>query len=322
MVEFGKLKSPIEWPGVRAGVVEAAVEVIGQLPKKRVELQVKTLDERDFPGYVRKRINYFVDEWDRISAWLFIPDGKEETPAILCCHQETPIGKDESAGLGGDSRMALAQRYCSEFGYITMAPDCLYAGDRLTGKQEPLKSKPYYKASTKLSLLGKMLADHMHAIDVLSEMKRVDASRIGVIGHGLGGTNAIVLTAFDDRVSTCVSSSGFTRFEQDSNPVRWTDPDGLCLLPKLKPHFESGSFPFDWEHLLAMAAPSPTLILNNTQDSVYTNPKSCERAVKAAQHIYKILGAGGALDYYAHTDGHTLTEPTLELADEWFERWL
>ena len=322
MVDFGKLKSPIEWPGARAEISAAVAEVLGPLPKKRVELQVKTLDERDCPGDVRKRINYFVDEWDRISAWLFIPDGKEETPAILCCHQETPLGKDESAGLGGDSRLALAQRYCADFGYITLAPDCVTAGDRVTARQEPLKGKSYYKASTKLSMLGKMISDHMHAVDVISDMKRVDGSRVGAIGHGLGATNALMLTAFDDRIGACVASSGFTRFAEDKQPERWFDPDGIALLPKMKAHFEKGKFPFDWEHLLALAAPSPILMVNNLEDPAYTNPKSAEKAYKSVQQVYKILGASGALDYYAHHDGHTLTEPTLELADEWFERWL
>lgn len=322
MFDLAKVKSPIEWPGLRQQIVEAVVDIMGPLPKKRAELQVKTLDERDYPGYVRKRINYFVDEWDRISAWLFIPDGREEAPAIVCCHQESPLGKDESAGLGGDARLAYAQRYCAELGYITLAPDCLTMGDRVPAKQEPMKSKAYYKGSGKISLWSKMLADHMHAVDVLSEMKRVDASRIGVIGHGLGGANAILLSAFDDRIQACVASCGFTRFETDKDPARWIDPEDLNLLPKLKPFFESGKFPFDWEHLLALVAPTPLMLLTNTQDSCYVNPKSCEKAASEATKIYKSLGAGGALDNITHQDGHTTLSGTMEFADSWFERWL
>lgn len=322
MFELDKLKSPIEWPGTRSKIVEAVSEILGPLPKKRAELQVKTLDERDFPGYVRKRINYFVDEWDRISAWLFIPEGREESPAIVCCHQESALGKDEAAGLGGDSRLALAQRYCAELGYITIAPDCVTAGDRVLTKQEPLKSKGFYKGSNKFSLWGKMLSDHLHAVDVLSEMKRVDASRIGVMGHGLGGANAVLLAAYDDRIQSCVASCGFTRFETDKTPNRWIDPEGLCLLPKLKSAFDFGKFPFDWEHLLALAAPTPMMVLTNLMDSPYSNPKSCEKACQEAAKVYKILGASSAINHFAHNDGHTITSNTIELADAWFERWL
>jgi dienelactone hydrolase len=322
MFDLSKVKSPIEWPGLRSQIVEAVSEAIGPLPKKRAELQVKTLDERDFPGYVRKRINYFVDEWDRISAWLFVPEGREEAPALVCCHQESVFGKDETAGMGGDSRLAYAQRFCSEFGYVTIAPDCLTAGDRVIAKQEPLKSRAFYKGAGKVSLMAKNLADHLHAVDVLTEMKRVDASRVGVIGHGWGGANAILLGAYDDRIQAAVASCGFSRFEGDKDPSRYIDPEGLCLIPKLKTAFETGNFPFDWEHILSLVAPTPLMLLTNLQDSPYSNPKSCEKAYQEAAKIYKVLGAGGALSNFSHHDGHTTLSSTLELADGWFERWL
>ncbi len=322
MFDLSKLKSPIEWPGVRGQIVNAVSEIMGPLPKKRAELQVKTLDERDFPGYVRKRINYFVDEWDRISAWLFVPEGREEAPALVCCHQESSLGKDESAGMGGDARLAYAQRFCSELGYVTLAPDCVTAGDRVLAKQEPLKSRAFYKGAGKVSLAAKMLADHLHAVDVLSEMKRVDASRIGAIGHGMGGANAIYLAAFDDRIGACVASCGFTRFEADKNPERYIDPEGLCLLPKLKAAFESGVFPYDWEHLLALAAPTPLMVITNTGDSPYSNPKSCEKACTEAAKVYKVLGAGSAMKHEMHANGHTTNSDIMEVADNWFERWL
>mgnify|MGYP003349472383 CR=1 FL=1 len=49
---------------------------------------------------------------------------------------------------------------------------------------------------------------------------------------------------------------------------------------------------------------------------------SCEKACAEAAKIYKILGAGSAMDHFSHNDGHTTLSSTLELADNWFERWL
>ena len=321
MADLTKLKSPIAWPKMRLDIAKAVTEVMGDVSEKRMEVQMKTVDEVEFRGYVRRRINYFVDSWDRIAAWLFVPDGKEEAPAILCCHQEAPQGKDEPAGLEGEHRLAFAQHY-ARLGYVTLAPDCMAAGERVSSRLEPYNTKAVYKDYPKLSYVGKMLRDHMHAIDVFHELKRVDTARIGVIGHGLGGLNALFLAAFDDRIQTCVASCGFTRFATDKEVQRWAREEGMVLFPKLKAHIESKDYPFDFEDLIAMAAPTATLILTSLSDSPFSNPKSCSKAATAAAKVYKALGAPSALDHYTHHDGHRITAESLEIADEWFERWL
>ncbi len=322
MVDLSKLKSPVNWAETRKEIETEVMACLGKIPKGRVDLQIKTVDEREYRGYVRRRINYFVDSWNRVSAWLFIPEGKEEMPALLCCHQKTPFGKDESAGLEGDHRLAFAQHY-AEAGYVTLAPDCITAGDRVSAKSAPYDGKAFYKEYPKASMAGKMLADHRAAIDVLSEFKRVDSARIGVIGHGLGAFNALLLTAFDERVQACVASCGFTRFETDKAPLHWIEDDGFSLFPTmLKEQLDNKQMPFDFEHLIALGAPSATFIVTTLSESNFTNPKSCQKAVTQAKKIYQLLGAPGAVDHYTHHDGPCVTPDTLDLADEWFERWL
>ncbi len=320
-VDLTKLKSPVEWAGMRKETEQSVLSVLGSMAKDRVETQVKTVDEVDFRGYVRRRVNYFVSGWERISAWLFIPDGKEEAPAVLCCHQEIPQGKDEPAGLEGDARMALAQHY-AECGYVTLAPDCVTAGDRVSVRLDPYDTKNFYKDNPKMSWVGKMLLDHRCALDVFSELKRVDSARIGVCGHGLGAMNALVLAAFDDRIQACVASCGFTRFATDKDAQRWAPDAGAGMLPKLKKAIASGDYPFDWEHMIALAAPTATLVITSLSDAQYSNPRSCSKAMTAAGKVYKLLGAPGALDHYTHHDGHRITPETIEVADDWFERWL
>jgi dienelactone hydrolase len=291
------------------------------LPKERVELQTKTVDEVQYAGYSRRRVNYFVDEWERVSAWVFIPERKDEVPGIICCHQEVPQGKDESAGLEGEPIMALAQHY-AELGYVTIAPDCITAGDRISPGLAPYDMKAFYKDNSKVSALGKMLADYMCAVDVLHEVKRVDSARLGVVGHGLGAQCALLLAAFDERVQTCVASCGFTRFANDKEPERWARESGCVLLPAMREIIQTGKYPFDWEHILALVAPSPTLVISALNDSVFSNTKSVEKAVLLASGIYRLLGALDVLSLYTHNDGHRITPDALLASDEWFERWL
>ena len=321
MQDLSKLKGLSEWLPVREKIEAAVRTVIGDLENERVELQMKTLDEMSFPGYVRRRVNYFVDEWERVTAWLFVPDGRDEVPGILCCHQAVAYGKDEPAGVRGDSTLAIARRY-AQMGYVTIAPDSITCGERQSHGLPALDTKSFYKDNPKRSVLGKMLQDHTYALEAMCELKRVDPARLGVIGHGLGGTNALLLSAFDQRVQCCVSSCGFTRFQDDKNPERWATENGLVQLPKLREAIEQKSFPFDWEHILALIAPTPNLVITATNDEVLSNPKSCEKAVKSAKTMYKFLSAADALAQYPHSGGHALPPHALEQADDWFERWL
>jgi len=321
MVDLTKLKNPLDWIQARKGIESSVLKLFGKMPKERTDLQLKVIDEESFPGYTRKRVNYFVSEWERITAWLFLPERKDPAPAIVCCHSETPEGKSEPAGLSGDRLMAFAQHY-AELGFATIAPDSATAGERSSPGKEAYDTSNFYKDWPKGSLLGKMMWDYTCALYALAEMPGVDAARMGIIGHGLGGTCALLVAAFDERVQVCVSSCGFTRFHDDKKPGRWVQ-DGECsLLPNLREAVAARDYPFDWEHVLALAAPTPTLIITALNDDKLSNTKSCRKAVDAARNVYRMLGAENALDNYTHRNGRSFSIEALDTADAWFERWI
>ncbi len=174
------------------------------------------------------------------------------------------------------------------------------------------------RAAPNRTLAAKMLEDHRVALGVFAENRQVDSGRIGVVGHGLGGFNALLLAAFDERIQACVASCGFTRFETDKAPGYWPSDPPLPLWPVRKAEGELP--PFDWEHILALAAPTPTLII--TPNAIHANPKSCQKAVRAADRVYRLLGAHGALDQYAYRSREAFTHESREAADDWLERWL
>ncbi len=321
MHDLASLTRPSEWVKVR-GLLDAAIlKVLGQFPKERGELQTRVADETSFPGFVRQRVNYFVDEWERVAAWLFLPEGRDQVPAILCLHDRVAQGKDEPAGIEGDPLLAFARHY-AELGFATLAPDTITAGERISTGLGAFDTSTYAKDYPKLSVMGKLLWDNLYAMDLLADTRQVDPSRIGVMGHGLGATSALLLSAFDERVQACVASCGFTRFADDPQVARWFDAEGFVQLPKLKPAADKGEFPFDWEHVLAMAAPIPNLLITALNDDVLPNTESCEAAVTAARTVYALLGAAGALKEVRHRSGRRMTPETLEAADEWFQRWL
>ncbi len=310
-----------DWPKQRKGIQDILRKLLGKLPKQRVDLQLKTIDEQDFPGYSRRRVNYFVDEWERVTAWVFVPEFEEDAPALLCCHSEVPQGKDECAGLEGDPNLALAKHY-AELGFVTIAPDTITAGERVVPGKPPYDTSVFYKEHSKSSALGRMFIDYQHAIDALAEINHVDDERIGVVGHGLGGTNALILSALDDRIRTCVASCGFTRFAEDPGISRWLEDDVFTALPQLQKPIEDDEFPIDWEQIIALAAPTPMLTITALNDDRHANTASCDAAVESARPIYRGLAAGRAISNVTHKKGRTFPIEALTQADEWFDSWL
>lgn len=321
MVDLTALTDAASWSRARKEIVESVKQLLGKRSAKRADLQLSVVDEIEFPNYVRQRVNYFVDDWTRVSAWMFLPKHQEDAAAILCCHQECAQGKDEPAGLQGNGRMAFAAHY-AELGYVTLAPDCVTAGERVSSRSGAYDTALFYKDNPEASLLGKMLDDHLHALDVLEGERGVDPARIGVIGHGLGGTNALMLAATDGRVQCCVASCGFTRFSTDPDADRWVSEKGINLLPKLREPVENKRFDVDWEHLLAMAAPSALMIITAMAGSPHANPESCAEVVGQVEKLYKYFGAPRAIEHFTHEDGYQMTYEALDRADDWFERWL
>lgn len=56
------------------------------------------------------------------------------------------------------------------------------------------------------------IVNRTRGIALLVQHPRVDKRRIGVVGHSLGGHNALFVAAFDDRIRISVTSCGFTAF--------------------------------------------------------------------------------------------------------------
>src|SRR5262249_5721107 len=144
------------------------------------------------------------------------------SPAMLALHQTTKIGKDEPVGIGPMKNLhyglELAQR-----GYVVLAPDYPSFGEY-----------PYdFKASGHGSGTIKGIFNHMRCVDLLEEREDVDPERIGVIGHSLGGHNALFVAAFDERLKIIVSSCGWTPFHDyyEGKIAGWTSDR---YMPRLR----------------------------------------------------------------------------------------
>lgn len=274
--------TPADWQVRRVHILAHLQEAMGTLPggERRVPTAVQIVETIDGPKYVRKKITYAVEPGDRVPAWLLIPKGlKRKAPAILCLHQTTKIGKDEPVGLGGKEDLRYAKEL-AERGYVALAPDYPNFGE--------YRVDPYALGYASASMKG--IWNHMRAVDVLTALPEVDPDRVGVIGHSLGGHNAIFVALFDERIQAVVSSCGFNAFPAyyGGNIAGWSHSG---YMPRLRSRYglDLAKVPFDFPELIAALAPRSVFVNAPTRDANFA-VGGVETCVGLAGEVYRLLG--------------------------------
>lgn len=199
------------------------LKCLGIFPEK-AELNIKEIETVDKSTYIQKLIEYNVEKNERVKSYLLIPKNIKKAPGILAIHQHHgnwDIGKSEVVGLTSDTMYSYGVDLVKR-GYVVIAPDIICFEDRKSKDKfnidrdskamyERFKFCDYLVHGT--TLQTKTLHDLSVAIDVLCELEYVDKNRIGVIGHSLGGQEAILMEWFDKRIKVAASSCGLSMMQ-------------------------------------------------------------------------------------------------------------
>jgi hypothetical protein len=183
------------------------------------------------------------------------------------------------------------------------------------------------------------------AVDYLQRDAAVDHDRIAVVGHSRLGKTALLAGAFDDRIDLVIplqAGCGGTA------PSRGTVGESVKQINDRFPHWFDATFkqfnehpdrlPFDQHCLVALCAPRPVLFSNAVEDQ-WANPAGQFEVLKAAEPVYKLLGAEGCaaetmpepgklvdspLGYWIRPGKHSMTkadwETFIAYADKQFNR--
>jgi dienelactone hydrolase len=288
--------------------------LLGRMPA-RCPRRVAVRERVPLHGVVREKIQYDVEVGERVSAYLFLPEGAGPRPAVLCVHQhhrEFHLGKSEPAGLAGNPDQGYALELARR-GYVTLAPDVLGFEER----QHPtLRGQDYERfAAMRLltegsSLQAKMLGDLMRAVDYLGTRKEVNARRIGCLGHSLGGQETLFLAATDRRIAAAVSSCGFSSYQ--ALFAAGINHNFAAYVPGL---LQYG----DLDRVLSLVAPRPFLALAGDADPIFPLA-GVRETVRQAKRAY---GRNGQrLQLEVQPGGHAFSPPMREAAYAWLDRWL
>jgi dienelactone hydrolase len=312
----------------RQDVLTRMQMVMGPLPgpERRIPLDPRVLEEHIEEKYIRRKIDYAVEPGDRVPAWLLTPKNLlgqpgVKAPAVLCLHQTVGIGKDEPVGLGGNPNLHYAKEL-AERGYVTLAPDYL-GGDipevGIRGGFGENRTDPYSLGYVSGTMKG--IWNHMRAVDLLQSLPFVDADRLGVIGHSLGGYNSLFVAAFDERLKVVVSSCGFTTFAKyrGGNLAGWSHRGHMPLIATVYAN-DPQKVPFDFPDVLTAIAPRAIFI--NAPEKDFFDVSGVRECLTAVYPVFEAFGAGERL-VAVHPDvGHDFPREVREAAYRFLEKFL
>jgi predicted dienelactone hydrolase len=230
---------------------------------------------------------------------------------MICLHQTTELGKGEPAGLGGNADLHYAAELAAR-GYVTLAPDYPNFGE--------YRFDPYAAGYASATMKG--IRNHRRAVDLLASLPEVDRRRIGVIGHSLGGHNALFLAAFEPRIQAVVTSCGFDSFfsYKAGDLTGWSHAG---YMPRIASTFgkDPKLMPFDFSEVLAAIAPRAVFVSAPMKDTNFdiAGVKDC---LIAAEPVYRLFGAGKQLQAEHPDCGHEFPAATRKLAYDWLDQQL
>lgn len=296
-----------------APVLDSMQLVMGRLPELNnlPDFNTKMLDSIKEKTYTRYRIHFTVAQGEVLPALLYLPhnSGTAKSPAMLVLHSTDATGKMVLSGESRKPDRAYAVEL-AERGYVVIAPD--YPGSGELADYDFANDR--YESGTM-----KGIFNHIRCVDYLQSLPLVDKDRVGVIGHSLGGHNAIFISAFDKRLKITVSSCGWTKFNYYDAGEAPTKLYGGKMGPwaqerympwvRTKYHLDPNRMPFDFDIVIGSIAPRAVFINAPLHDKNF-NVEGVKEGMKKIEQPYKKLHQENKLKVAYPDTGHDFPDET------------
>ncbi len=313
-----------QWGKKKDEIRRVWLDYIGGIPA-RPKVTYEVVSEETLSDHVRRKIIFNTVDGDKIPAFLLIPKAAAaggKFPAILALHSTLPSGKASVATAEGMRNRTYGYELVSR-GYVVLAPDDMTSGERIFPGKEAFDARPFYAQHPQWSTVGKNIVDHLQAVDLLCQLDCVDAQRIGVIGHSFGAYNAYFLAAFDDRIKAVVSSCGVNPFAGNAEPGHWGyRPFPYTHIPKITADLEKDRVPFEFNEIIALAAPRPMFFYAAQSDHLFPHWQSVGACLQDVHKLYAWLQAEDRFVSYMGVGDHDFPSAIRHAAYDFLDEWL
>ncbi len=178
-------------------------------------------------------------------------------------------------------------------------------------EHEHIMAKSLFCAGT--TWPGVFLAEDQRALDVLCARPEVDAGRVGCCGLSGGGLRTGFLGGLDPRIRCAVCVGMMTTWRDFLLYTSYTHT-WMIYIPLLPRDL-------DFPEILGLRVPLPALVLNDSDDELFTLPEM-ERAATILQEVYAKAGAPDRCRCSFYPGPHKFDRAMQAEAFEWLERWL
>jgi dienelactone hydrolase len=190
-------------------------------------------------------------------------------------------------------------------------PKNIQAYNSWAGEHEHIMAKSLFSAGT--TWPGVFLAEDQKALDILSARNDVDSNRLGCAGLSGGGMRTVFAGGFDSRIK-CAVCVGFMTTWRDLVLYKSFTHTWMTYVPVLPKEL-------DFPEILGLRAPLPSLVLNDSEDQLFTIGEM-RRAEDILREIYGKAGAPGNFKCSFHPGPHKFDAAMQDEAFNWFDRWL
>lgn len=298
--EVAALKTKEDWISRQKKVREILNRTVGPFPEK-TPLNPKITGVIKKDGFRIEKIIFESMPGFYVTGILLVPDKiKGKAPAVIEVH-----GHGFPAFRTKGTQMQLYNLV--KRGFVVFAIDPLGQGERIqywdeskktsTTGPSPVSEHSYFGNQMLISGVSPIryfVWDGIRAVDYLLTRKEVDGERLGIYGCSGGGTQATLISAFDERIKASAVGCYITGFRRLLQSIGPQDAEQNI--------YHAIKYGITHADLLEVRAPSPLLISSTTRD--YFSIQGAVESYQEVRRAYQAFGSEGKISHAVDDSGH------------------
>jgi dienelactone hydrolase len=190
-------------------------------------------------------------------------------------------------------------------------PENIEKYNRWASDHEHIMAKSLFSAGTTWPAV--YFAEDQMALNILCARPDVDSSNIGCGGLSGGGMRTVYMGGIDPRIK-CAVCVGFMTTWKDFVLSKSYTHTWMAYVPLLPNEL-------DFPEILSLRAPLPTMVLNDSEDQLYTLPEM-QRADSMLGEIFTKAKASEKYKCSYYPGPHKFDSKMQTEAFGWFDKWL